>query len=292
MWTTDRSPRILTAAATVLAVLLALAAAGGIWLPSVYARETPSWTAQGTGQDWIDLVVVAPLLGACAVWLRRSRAWQLLFGGALGYLIYSFVLYAFAMHFNALFLVYCAVLGVASYALLGLAIVLRRDQPAPAPRLASAGGWFLIVTGVAFYALWLSSVVPALIAGEPPAELAEVGLITNPVHVLDLALVLPALILAGISLRRRRPLAATVGPIAMTFNTLMSLALVGMMLAMRARGVPTDAAVTAVLAVMCAISAALLATFLRPATRRSRDPNRSDRTSPACTSPLPSSAGR
>ena len=47
-------------AAPALAALLALAALGGILLPSTYARKTSTWAAQGTGQDWVNLLVVVP----------------------------------------------------------------------------------------------------------------------------------------------------------------------------------------------------------------------------------------
>jgi hypothetical protein len=54
--------RPLAACALALAALVATASLGGILMPSIYARETPSWAAQGEGQDWFDLVVVVPLL--------------------------------------------------------------------------------------------------------------------------------------------------------------------------------------------------------------------------------------
>jgi hypothetical protein len=62
------------------------------------------------------------------------------------------------------------------------------------------------VTQVAFGALfaliWLSEIVPALFRGAPPPSVVEAGLLTNPVHVLDLSLLLPGLLFSGISLLR------------------------------------------------------------------------------------------
>jgi hypothetical protein len=261
--------RVLSIAACVLSVLVAVAAIGGILIPSVYARETATWAAQGYGQDWVDLLVVAPLLVACAVAIRRrSRAALFVLGGALIYLVYSFVLYAFAMHFNPLFLVYCAALGVSFYMLLGLAVHLYRvdadvwfHDHLPFMRF---GGVFLIVVSVGFAALWLSSVIPALVRGSAPAELAEAGLITNPVHVLDLALMLPALCASGVLLLRRRGAGLVLAPIMVSFNALMTLALVGMMIAMRMRGLSADFTVVGAMAVLAAISVFLLISFIRP----------------------------
>ena len=60
--------RLPALAALVAAGLVAAASLGGLLLPSVYARETASWRVQGLGQDWVDLVLAAPWLAA-----RRPR---------------------------------------------------------------------------------------------------------------------------------------------------------------------------------------------------------------------------
>ena len=45
--------------------------------------------------------------------------------------------------------------------------------------------------------LWLSELVPALLSGTPPASLVEAGLTVNPIHVIDLSMVLPGFVIAG-----------------------------------------------------------------------------------------------
>ena len=46
----------------------------------------------------------------------------LVWSGVLLYLIYAYVIYAFDVHFNSLFLVYVAILGLSFYALVGSVI--------------------------------------------------------------------------------------------------------------------------------------------------------------------------
>ncbi|HSP18341.1 MAG TPA: hypothetical protein VLQ79_02430, partial [Myxococcaceae bacterium] len=76
-----------------LAALVAWSALGGIFLPSTYARETASWAAQGMGQDWVNLLLVAPTLAVGGVLaLRGSFRARLVLGGALVYTLYSFLL--------------------------------------------------------------------------------------------------------------------------------------------------------------------------------------------------------
>jgi hypothetical protein len=250
-----------------LAALVAVASIGGIALPSTYARETASWAAQGMGQDWVDVLVVAPFLTiAAGLALRGSRAFRLMLGGALVYTAYSFVLYAFVVHFNALFLVYCAALGLSCFSLAGLVGGLLRedasswfDERAP---VRVAGG-FLVLVALAFGALWLAEVIPSLASGTPPASIAEVGAFTNPVHVLDLALLLPAMLVSGLALLRRRSFGYALAPVLLGFNVLMPLAMAGMVAMMGRRGIPVDATPLYVLAAIAVGSAAVLAAFLR-----------------------------
>jgi hypothetical protein len=54
--------------------------------------------------------------------------------------------------------------------------------------------------------------VPALLAGVRPQSVTDMALPTNPVHILDLAFFLPAVIATGVLLIKRRPFAYTVAP--------------------------------------------------------------------------------
>jgi hypothetical protein len=147
-----------------LAALVAAASLGGLLLPATYARESASWAAQAIGQDWVDLVLGVPWLVVTSVLARRGsrRAAPLAAGGTL-YVFYELVIYAFAVHFNSLFLVYCAGLGVASFTLAGFALrfarldwrTLYQDR---APLRATASVLFAI--GGFFTLAWLGEIVP------------------------------------------------------------------------------------------------------------------------------------
>jgi len=94
------------------ALLVLLASASGIFLKSIYARETPSWAVQGIGQDIVNIVAVVVLLIAVSFVNKESVKAFLVWSGVLLYLIYAYVIYAFDVHFNSLFLVYVAILGL------------------------------------------------------------------------------------------------------------------------------------------------------------------------------------
>lgn len=224
----DRSA-LLSAAASwlsgVLAVIATLTSLFGLAADWPYAMETDNWRLQAQGQDAGNLLAVAVLIAGLACARRGSLRGLLLWVGALLYLGYTFVLYAVTIHFGPLFPAYVACLGLAAYALI---LTLTRPLPAielPA-RAARTASVVLLVIGVCFALLWLSSIVGALVAGHAPAEILRAGLPSNPVHVLDLALVLPAMLMTAINTRRGSPPARFLLAPWLVFSTLIAASLV------------------------------------------------------------------
>jgi hypothetical protein len=201
----ENDPAVLSMAAATLAVGTSLA---GVLVPETYAREAPPWAVQAIGQDVANLVVASVLFTCALAWTTGSRRAQLVCLGCLLYFLYAFAIYAFALHFSRLFLAYVAVLGFSFFALavalarLDLAAVTAPLRDHPHRR---AAGILLIAIGAVFGPLWLAEIVPHVLAGTTPSALVETGLLTNPVHVLDLAILLPAMILVGALSRRKNP---------------------------------------------------------------------------------------
>jgi hypothetical protein len=124
-------------------------------------------------------------------------------------------------------------------------------------------GVFLMLVGVCFILLWLSVIVPALAHGKVPASVAEAGVPTNPVHVLDLSLVLPAHVAGGLLLLRKHPSGYVVGPVLLAFGVLMAASIGGMVIVMFLQGVVASASVAGAMAVLSVLSAIFLARLLR-----------------------------
>jgi hypothetical protein len=147
--------------------------------------------------------------------------------------MYAHVIYAFDVQFGPLFLAYVAVLSLATWSFVGGVATL--DRQSVAERFARAStrrcvALLLITIAALFSMLWLSQIVPALVDGSTPKTLVETGLATNPVHVLDLAFMLPATFLAGILLLRRHPAANWIAPIVIVALALISAGIVTMMI--------------------------------------------------------------
>ena len=100
--------------------LAAIAAGVGFFVEDLY-RDAPLNAAQAVGQDLVTLVVALPVLVISAILALRecSMRAHLLWLGAIGYMVYTYASYALAIRFNALFLVYVALLGCSLYALIG-----------------------------------------------------------------------------------------------------------------------------------------------------------------------------
>ena len=262
-----RRPPLAVYGGALVSILLVAISLAGILGPATYARETPNWSTQAVAQDWFDLIVVAPALFLTALWAARgSRRGQLVFAGVLLDTIYTLVIYAFAVHLNSLFLVYCAALGVAIYTLIGLAHAIAREgvervEFRPPRRIA---GGFLIGVGIAFSGLWLLQLIPAALTGREPADLAETGLLTNPVHVIDLSFILPLHVIAGIALWRRRPIGQLLAPVVLAFGALMSASIGVLVIMMEARGIAGGGyPIAAAMAAVAILSSALLVASLR-----------------------------
>lgn len=263
--TPDR-PRWPAGLALAAAGFMAVASLGGVLFPATYASEAPGWMVQALAQDWFDLVVVCPLLVVSAILSLRGSAiaTSVLIGGVL-FVVYSFVIYTFDVHFNALFLVYCATLGLAGYSLLGL--VVGAVKP-PVTELAGRGtaeftGWLLVVVAALFAALWLKDIVPAIVSGSTPDVLRASGLPTNPVQVIDLSVFLPAQAMVGVSLLRRHPLGFALAPALLVFGILMSaLIVINQLLALPANE-PGAIVAPAMLGLVLAAYAAALALLVR-----------------------------
>jgi hypothetical protein len=204
-----------------------LAAAGsviGLAVDRIYAGLTPAFLPQALAQDVANLALASPALLILAVLaLRGSLRAYLLWLGVLTFTVYNYVIYTFSIPFGPLFLLWVAVLGMCIYALIGG--VTAADHRSVAARYASRRAvavvaWILIATAVLFGLLWLSEDVPALLTGARPQSVVDMALPTNPVHILDLAFFLPAVVGTGVLLLKHRPFGYTVAPAFLVFLVL------------------------------------------------------------------------
>jgi hypothetical protein len=106
---------------SIIAAVLAVAGSvTALSVKSIYATLTPAFLAEALAQDVVNVTIVSPfwlVLG----WLALRGSWRayLLWLGVLAFTVYNYVIYAFAIPFGPLFLLWVAVLGLCIYALIG-----------------------------------------------------------------------------------------------------------------------------------------------------------------------------
>ncbi len=260
-----------------IAILVAIVSGMGLFLPN-FDRDPPAWALQTIAQDFTDLVVVVPTLITSALLAKRgSQRARLIWLGALSYLVYSFVIYAFGVQHNALFLVYIAALGCSLWALIGGMVT--TDWRAIAVRFASRTpakvvSIFLIVLAALFYLLWFSDEVPALLSGGVPASIKDMGLPTNPVHVLDMAMLLPTMILAGVWLWRQQAIGYGLATMMLVNGLFQTLGIATIMLFSIRAGLAAAAGPVLIFVALAIVHLALLAWYLPGAHSGRANPTR------------------
>ena len=251
-----------------IAVLAVSASITGIAVDSVYAAETENWAGQAIGQDIANLVAYTAMVVLALLAARGSLRAYLGWLGTLVYSAYAYAIYAFSVQLGPLLLIYVAVLGLSVYALAGgissLDPVRVRQAFSERARTTLTGG-FAVAIGAAFYLLWLSEVIPAMFADGTPEFLREVGLPTNPVHVLDMGLLLPAVLLAGVLLIRRRSWGYLLVPAVLGGLILLGVGIVAVVAVLAYRDVVTDWGVAAGMGVLVTVQLIVLIRFLASA---------------------------
>ena len=256
---------------SILAAALAMAGSVITLLSQhLYNALTAAFLPQALAQDLVNLLVVSPAMIVLALLaLRGSTPAFPLWLGTLLFTSYNYVIYTIGIPFGPLFLLWVGVLALALFALLGGAACINRDDllvTYRGGRAAQVSAWALIVIAFMFAALWLSEDVPALLNGTTPQTLIDQGMITNPVHVLDLGFFLPAVIVIGALWLRGNLRAATVAPSFLVFLFLTGLPILVTPVVQSVRGETAAWGVVVPIGTVTIVVVLLLAGLLRSMT--------------------------
>ena len=210
------------------AAMTVVAAVGGL-APGWLYRDNPLIIATFRGQDVVTLAVAVPLLVAGLFLERRgSRRGRLLWLGMLFSALYGYLVYAFGAAFNAFFLLYVAIVGLALYALLVSLpwIGLGRLGIDPGARTARLVGiTYLLVVAVGLGVLWTGLSISSVFSGRVPAPILASGHPTGVVFVIDLVLIVPPMVIGAIGMIRRRPVAEALAIVMCISGTVYTLSL-------------------------------------------------------------------
>lgn len=203
----DAKRQPVTILSILIAVLATIASAGELLLDNLY-RDNAFVTTTWLGNDAVTLFLAVPMLVAAMIFSQRgSLKAQLIWMGALDYMLYNYAFYLFGAAFNWFFLVYAALLALSIFALIfglikldvnGISQQVRKDAP-----VKWIGGYFLFVaSGLGL--VYLIQSVGFIFTDNVPAIVTMSEHPTNVVFALDLTLLIPWLILGAIWLMKRQ----------------------------------------------------------------------------------------
>ena len=192
----------------------------------LYHYDTPLIALGNQAGDAVTLVLGIPLLVLSLLLAWRGSLWgRLGLSGTLAYFLYYYGSLAFGAAYNPLFLLYVALF---SASLFGVVLALTSFDLAALPGYFSAHlprraiAVLLFAAGLPLLLVWLGlSLVPALLQGEAPAEVASYTTLIT--HAVDLGVLVPTLFLTGVLLLRRVPLGYLLAAMILIFTAILGI---------------------------------------------------------------------
>ncbi|HEX9611717.1 MAG TPA: hypothetical protein VF978_07490 [Gemmatimonadales bacterium] len=172
---------------------------------------------------------------------------------------------ALGICWNRLFLVYLALFGLSLFALIiGFAGTdanhVRATFRSRPPVRWVAG--YLIVIAVLVAGMWLAEEVGALLSSTVPPSVLQFEAPTNIVHVFDLGIVLPAMVLAAAMLLRGRPWGYVLAPVLLVKAATIGLWVVAMIWFSARQGYHVPVSYTLLFVALTAVGGALAWRFI------------------------------
>lgn len=222
-----------------IAILAGIATLSGLFWKGLYKHETVSMAAQAMGQDVITLLIGIPvLLGSLYLIQKNSLRGSLIWMGTIFYFLYSYASMSFLASYNQLFLVYVALFSLSLYTfvygLLSLNVRTIKESTSPG-KTSKIAGAFLIFSGAIVALMWIKMIVDSLLTGIAPSALESYT--TLVIQALDIGVVFPATLIAGILILKGKEWGYALVSILLIKASLMGTAILSMVFFMAQNGV-------------------------------------------------------
>ena len=226
----------------VVLILVALVAAVGCFDEGLYQKDSTLMTIKSQMLDIVLLALIVPLGIVMCVLAHKGRLWAKMFvAGIFAYLAFTYGFYALSIYLNELFLVYVALFSLCTFAsVMGFHDMSQQiNSPPKAVWMKVIAAWlFLFVIGG--YAAWLGEVIPAMIQGTIPESIQGTNLPVSVVHVLDMAFMLPLMMIGAIKLWKGQASGLAMSAMMLVFVLLTSISVICMELWLGQAGLEMD----------------------------------------------------
>lgn len=238
--------------------------------PESYSLFGPGMLAQARGQDLVTLFLVIPVMKlALTGSVNRSPLASILVAGCLGYLLYTYAIFAYS-GYSRLLLFYILIVFFGLY---GLADFFRGfdslliPELFPGNRINTLAALYNMAIGTLVAIMWLGFLVPTALTGNIPEEVS-LNDNNSTVYVNDLALLLPVIVLSGYFTLKRNRTAMLVLAVTLVIEDAIGGAILGMIFMMRREGLPMNSAMTLLFVAVTLLSLIVSALFLTQPLRR------------------------
>ena len=194
----------------IVALLSLIAALVGVFNQDVYSTVLRPDLLPGTiSQDLITILAALALLFLSLKTSDGDAKKQIVVISLLAYIFYGYGIYVIERLYNSLYLLYMAIFSLSFWALVYSLISIDADavKNIKAPNwIKNLSAGFLIFTALLFYFLWMSQLIPLMQTGEKIDYLYSI-------YILDMALVLPAILVSAVMLIKKKALGLVFAPI-------------------------------------------------------------------------------
>lgn len=205
----------------------------------IYKHESLSMASQVIAQDYVILILGIPGLLLSLLFARKSLRGVFLLAGTLGFFLYTYMSYSFLANYNELFMIYILLMACSLVAFIAVCINITgfglikcfNDKPK-----LNFTGIFMLIMGGLVGVMWLVRIIPPLLSGTTPESVEHYT--TLVIQAMDLGIVIPALIVAGILTLRKNPIGYFLSVLLSIKMLTLLISITAMMIGMIKNGVP------------------------------------------------------
>jgi hypothetical protein len=205
----------------------------------IYKNESLSMASQVIAQDWVILVMGIPALLLSLFFAKKSVKGVFMLAGTLGFFLYTYMSYSMTANYNNLFLVYVWLMTCSLVAFIAVCINITgyglKNCFVENPKLKFTAIFVFIMTALVGI-MWLGRIIPPLLAGTIPVSVEHYT--TLIIQAMDLGLVVPAGLIAGILTLKRNPVGYFISVLLSVKALTLLTSITAMMINMGNHGVP------------------------------------------------------
>ena len=222
----------------------------------LYARNSVSSAVQAIAQDMVTLFLIVPGMITALLMIRKEKMiGKFLLTGLFGYMLYTYMSYAFLMFYNDLFLLYVANMTLSFYGFVLCVMMLLDDikiERLKSDMPTKGMSIFLLISGVMIFFMWIGRIVPTI--GNDTAPVGLDNCTTLVIQAMDMGIIVPACFVIAYLLKIKHKLGYILGPVIIVKAVTLVTAVLTMAIYMKISGVEVDAASFIIFGPICIAS--------------------------------------